>query len=293
MAARALLLAGLGAAALLAAHGARAEEMPVAKAIPLEAPANEDVPANADDDTQAKPAEATPPAAQKPEAAPKVPEAAPKAVASLPKGFVHLASIDASIVQDMRYSGVQNFTGTRVPGYEAASCILAEPVAKALSKVQAGLKADGLTLVMLDCYRPARSVKAMVAAMAKRKGTNAIYHPRVPATRLVAEGYLAARSGHSAGGTVDLTLARIGPDGKTERLAMGTIFDFFDPKSHTGAKGIDATARANRDRLVKAMTAGGFANYAREWWHFRFTAEPFKGRHFDFPVTAAPEAPKS
>ena len=137
------------------------------------------------------------------------------------------------------------------------------------------------------------SVRAMVAAMQKRKGTNATYHPRVPATRLVVEGYLAARSGHSAGGTVDLTLARLGPGGKAEPLAMRTAFDFYDPASHTAAEGIGAQARANRIRLLKAMTAAGFANYAREWWHFRFTAEPFKGRHFDFPVTAAPEVPKS
>ncbi len=244
------------------------------------------------------PTEDTTPAPEKtPEnlAAP-APEAKPAPVAALPaphKGFVHLASVDSTIVQDMRYAGPENFTGARVPGYEGPSCILAEPVAQALAKVQGDLKSEGLTLVMLDCYRPARSVKAMVAAMTARKGTNATYHPKVPASQLVKQGYLASRSGHSSGGSVDLSLARIGADGKTERLDMGSVFDFFDPLSHTAASKVSAKAHANRQTLVKAMQKRGFSNYSREWWHYRFTAEPFAGRHFDFPVVAAPETPKT
>ena len=244
------------------------------------------------------PAEAMAPAPEKAPEKPAepAPEAKPAPPAALPaphKGFVHLANVDATIVQDMRYAGPDNFTSVRVPGYEGASCILAEPVARALAKVQGDLKSEGLTLVMLDCYRPARSVKAMVAAMKARKGTHPVYHPKVPASQLVAQGYLASRSGHSSGGSVDLSLARIGAEGKPERLDMGSVFDFFDPLSHTAASKVSTSARANRQMLVKAMQKRGFSNYSREWWHYRFTAEPFAGRHFDFPVVAAPETPKT
>lgn len=280
----AAILSGMTGAAMLAApslaqDAARPATPPLVQADPAPAEEAPTVP-------QKTPGNLTAPAA----------EAKPAPVTALPaphKGFVHLASVDASIVQDMRYAGPDNFTGGRVPGYEGPSCILAEPVAQALAKVQGDLKPEGLTLVMLDCYRPARSVKAMVAAMKARKGTNATYHPKVPASQLVKQGYLASRSGHSSGGSVDLSLARISADGKTERLDMGSVFDFFDPLSHTAASKVSAVARANRQILVKSMQKRGFSNYSREWWHYRFTAEPFAGRHFDFPVVAAPATPKT
>jgi D-alanyl-D-alanine dipeptidase len=32
------------------------------------------------------------------------------------------------------------------------------------------------------------------------------------------------------------------------------------------------------------MSARGFRNYRREWWHFRYAGEPFAGRVFDFDI---------
>src|SRR5688572_28793936 len=78
--------------------------------------------------------------------------------AALPGGFVHLAGIDASIMQDIRYAGASNFLGRPVRGYDGASCILTEPAARALDAAQAAAREKGLTLVVFDCYRPATAV---------------------------------------------------------------------------------------------------------------------------------------
>lgn len=211
----------------------------------------------------------------------------PARAEGLAKGFVHLRTVDPTIVQDMRYATANNFTGHVVPGYLAGECILARPVAEALARVQADLKADGLTLSTFDCYRPAKAVRAFVI-WAKVRGTpDPAYYPDVARNQLISKGYIAARSGHSTGGSIDLTLAKLS-GGRAQPLDMGTGFDFFDPKSHTAASKIPAEAAKNRKRLVAAMARRGFSNYSREWWHFRYTAEPFRGKAFDFDVTAAP-----
>lgn len=207
--------------------------------------------------------------------------ATPATAANLPKGFVHLRAVDATIRQDMRYATTNNFTGAVVPGYGAAECVLAAPVAGALSKVQADLAKAGFGLVVFDCYRPARAVSAFVAWAKGPDRRDPTYFPAVPRSRLIPEGYIGARSGHSTGGSIDLGLV----DGKTgATIDMGTPFDFFDRRSHTLAGGVSQTVRANRQRLVTAMERNGFSNYRREWWHFRYRAEPFAGRAFDFEI---------
>ena len=211
--------------------------------------------------------------------------------AHLPDGFVRLRAVAASIVQDMRYAGANNFTGSRVPGYEAGECILAKPVAEALAQVQRGLEKTGRTLVVFDCYRPKRAVESFVAwARRQGKATNPTYHPRVAGLRLVADGYICARSGQSLGGSVDLTFATLDGGGKPVEADMGGGFDLFDPVSHSASKAVSKTARANRQLLISAMAKQGFSNYRREWWHFRYPAEPFAGKAFDFPVTGAVSA---
>ena len=205
----------------------------------------------------------------------------------LPKGFVYLGEVDAGIVQDMRYAGKQNFTGAPVPGYEAGECVLAEPVARALKRVQARFEADGKTLIVFDCYRPARAVRAFMDWTKKGKGEfDARYHPRVARGKLVAQGYIAARSGHSSGGSVDLTFGEKDASGHVVEAEMGGGFDLFDRRSHTESGEVDKEARANRRKLVETMKREGFVNYAREWWHFRHADEPFAGRVHDFPVTS-------
>ncbi|MCB1428789.1 MAG: M15 family metallopeptidase [Nitratireductor sp.] len=206
----------------------------------------------------------------------------------LPAGFVRLASVAPDIVQDMRYAGANNFTGSVVPGYQAGECILAAPVARALSRVQQDMVRQGRTLVVLDCYRPRRAVESFVR-WAKRQGErlDPTYHPRIAGSRLVAEGYIGARSGHSSGGSVDLVFASRDANGKPVWADMGGGFDLFDPLSHSASRAVSKTAQDNRRFLISLMARHGFSNYRREWWHFRFDAEPHAGQSFDFPVTAA------
>lgn len=228
----------------------------------------------------------------------------------MPEGFVHLRTIDPSIVQDVRYAGARNFTGRPLPGYEAAECVLARPVAKALSRVQLDLKARNVGLKIFDCYRPAQAVAAFMRWVAEPADAELKrrYHPRLPKS-VLNQGYISSRSGHSRGATVDLTLVDLtgGATGKLERegicerhetahpgqaeLDMGTTFDCFDTLSHTRAGGISDVQRDNRALLVQAMKRHGFRNYSREWWHFTFSPEPYPKTYFDFPVRSPPEQP--
>lgn len=167
-------------------------------------------------------------------------------------------------------------------GYEAARCLLSEPAARALAAAQAELAAEGLGLLVFDCYRPQRAVDRFVrwAREPADPVLAARHHPNVPKERLFAEGYIAARSGHSRGSTVDVGLLRLA-DGSP--LALGTPFDFFDPRSHADAA-VPEPARANRARLAAAMQRHGFAPYAPEWWHFTLRDEPYPDSYFDIPV---------
>jgi D-alanyl-D-alanine dipeptidase len=218
----------------------------------------------------------------------------------LPAGFVYLRDLAPTIPQDIRYAGPDNFTGRALPGYEAPECILQEPAARAVAAAQADLAARGFGLKMYDCYRPLRAVRAMVdwAAAAPSETTAERFFPHLPKRALLARGYIAARSTHSTGLAVDVTLVASAAS-RTEAphrpcrgpaddsLDMGTTFDCFDPLSHTGAAGIGAEARRHRGLLVAAMQRHGFANYRREWWHFTF-AHGQTNIAFDFPIVARP-----
>ena len=224
----------------------------------------------------------------------------------MPEGFVHLRSVDPTIAQDIRYAGAENFTGRPVPGYDAAECVLVGAAAEALSRAQKALRTKGLGLKVFDCYRPAQAVSAFVR-WAKQPADPALkhsYYPRVAKNRLFPT-YIARRSGHSRGASVDLTLVNLSnkspqtsPDGSVCRrphgragrqadLDMGTGFDCFDRQSRTDAPGIGKAQQENRALLVRIMRQHGFRNYAGEWWHFSFHPEPYPATYFDFPIPPA------
>lgn len=200
----------------------------------------------------------------------------------LPDGFVYLADVAPHVRQDMRYAGKRNFTRAPVPGYKAAECILAKPAAQALSAVGDALARQGLGLKVLDCYRPQKAVRHFVAWATDGGGRDSEYHPRVDRKRLIAEGYIARRSGHSDGYTVDLTLT----DAEGVELDMGTPFDFFDIRAHTASKGVDRATARRRRILVRAMSKAGFANYRREWWHFSYMRRPADSPAYDVDIVA-------
>jgi D-alanyl-D-alanine dipeptidase len=199
---------------------------------------------------------------------------------NLPDGFVYLSDIAPHVRQDMRYAGKRNFTGSQVPGYRAAECILAEPAAQALSAVGDALAKQGLGLKVLDCYRPQKAVGHFVAWVRAGKGLDPDHHPRIDRRHLIRDGYIARRSGHSNGYTVDLRLT----GAKGVDLEMGTPFDFFDPKAYTASRDVEASAAKRRRLLVAAMAKGGFVNYSREWWHFSFRDRPADAPAHDFDI---------
>jgi zinc D-Ala-D-Ala dipeptidase len=219
----------------------------------------------------------------------------------MPADFVHLSKVAPSIVQEMRYAGTTNFMGRKINGYQAGACIVTRDTAAALLKAQEALNRQGLTLVMFDCYRPTRAVADFMQWTGTPGPADPVWRPNVAKDRLVPDGYIAARSGHSRGSTVDLGLARLTPipEDSAPRVSpcaradmttidFGTPFDCFDPASATAFAGISAAARANRDILLRAMSDAGFRNYSAEWWHFTLVAETNTTQIFDFPVTPAP-----
>ncbi|QKC96153.1 M15 family metallopeptidase [Mesorhizobium sp. NZP2298] len=213
----------------------------------------------------------------------------------LPTGFVRLADIDPSIRQDIRYAGPDDFLHRKVNGYDAPICILTRQAAQALAGVQQAIAAKGLTLVVFDCYRPARAVADMGEWTRAGGPPDPQWYPRVRRGDLIAKGYVGELSTHSRGSTVDVAIARVdGPSVSkpacgaidADTLDFGTGFDCFDPMSETAHRPLGSQVTANRKRLVEAMLAGGFKNYAREWWHFTLGHEPFPKQRFDFPVSA-------
>jgi zinc D-Ala-D-Ala dipeptidase len=186
----------------------------------------------------------------------------------------------------MRYFGDHNFVGEKIDGYERPRCLLSTQAANALAAVARDLDVRGLGLKVFDCYRPQRAVAHFVRWAqkiddVKRKGE---FYPDVDKRNLFKEGYIAERSGHSRGSTLDLTLVLRAPTKEASELAMGSPFDFFSPTSWPSDKNVSAQAQDNRALLAAAMTRGGFKPYDKEWWHFTLVDEPFPDTYFDFPV---------
>jgi D-alanyl-D-alanine dipeptidase len=225
---------------------------------------------------------------------------------SLPGGFVFLRDIDPSIIQDIRYAGSNNFIGRPLKGYAAAECVVKRDVGALLKSVQQELAPQGLSLKMLDCYRPARAVADMVAWAQNGRETPAErrYNPAFSKADLFRLGYIATHSGHSTGAAIDLTLvdlkadnsarfdpakayadctADVGARAPEGSVDMGTGYDCSNVKAHTAARSITQAQRRWRNVLVGAMAKQGFVNYSKEWWHFSLPAAARPA--YDFPIT--------
>jgi D-alanyl-D-alanine dipeptidase len=231
---------------------------------------------------------------------------------ALPRGFVYLRDIDPTIVQDIRYAGSHNFVGRPIRGYLAAECILSASAAHALEKVQLMLAEKKLSLIVWDCYRPKRAVEDFFqwSRDPAHSEMKAEFYPRADKKMLFALGYLATRSAHSRGSTVDLGIVPSGfslappPDPsqslkacaapKGERFEDGTIdfgtgYDCLDVLGSTANAGTGGVAMHNRQMLKSYMHGAGFRPYAREWWHFELIHEPFNDG-FDFEIQASPSS---
>lgn len=205
---------------------------------------------------------------------------------TLPVGFVYVTEIVPDIKLELRYCTNHNFIGEPVDGYLAPKCILTQKAAEALKEVQEELKHFGLGLKIYDAYRPQQAVDHFVR-WAKDLGDVRMkqeFYPKVAKKNLFKEDYIAEKSSHSRGSTVDLTVVSL--DGKTPEtdLDMGTGFDFFGPESWPDHSGISSSERAHRMLLFLVMEKHGFKPYPKEWWHFTLEDEPYPETYFNFPV---------
>ncbi len=226
----------------------------------------------------------------------------------LKDGFVYMSDVNSTILFDMRYYSSHNFVGDTIDGYECAECILTERAAKAVDAVQKELLPYGLTLKIYDCYRPQRAVDHFVrwAEDIKDDKMKKEFYPDVDKSNLFEDGYIAAKSSHSRGSTVDLTIVPIPVPEQEEYIEgmelvecyrpydirfgdnsidMGTGFDCFSEYSHPDNPEMEQQVRINRLLLRTLMIKHGFEPYEFEWWHFTYKDEPYPDTYFDFPVS--------
>ncbi len=228
-------------------------------------------------------------------------------ILALPTGFVYLSDIDPSILQDMRYASMHNFVGKPIQGYKKPVCILTLPAAEALAKVQRELLKQNLSLKVYDCYRPKMAVDEFInwSEDSNDQKMKTEFYPRVPKEQLFQQGYIAKKSAHSSGSTVDLTIvdlsntkqAKYRPgqklvpcfEEKSKRfqdnsIDMGTGYDCLDPTAWISNENISKTAYQNRMLLKNLMVEAGFKPYRFEWWHFTLENQPFRRQYFNFEV---------
>ncbi len=212
-------------------------------------------------------------------------------------GFVSLHDIDSTIRISARYATHDNFMGKPIIGYHDSSMIvLTKEAAYALKKAQEEFLQDGYCLVVYDAYRPQFAVDSFVSWVndSNEQSCKPLYFPRVDKATCCDDGYIARRSGHTRGSTIDLTIMEAHKslhqiivsyrklnDGFTipflddGTLDMGSSFDLFDPVSRAVNNLIDVQYQERRNYLKRVLEKHGFKQYAGEWWHFTLRNEPY------------------
>lgn len=198
--------------------------------------------------------------------------------------FAYVDELVPGMRWDAKYATADNFTGAPVDGYLSGRVVGTRALCAALLAAQGKAEAMGLGLLVWDAYRPQRAVDRFRewTELPEDGRTKARHYPNIDKTEMFAKGYVIAKSGHSRGGTVDLTLC----DPATgDPVPMGGGYDLMDEVSHHGAEGITEAEARNRSRLRSLMESCGFRAYEYEWWHYTLKDEPFPDTYFDFPVT--------
>ena len=201
---------------------------------------------------------------------------------NLPKGFVYIDEVINDVDIDIRYSNDNNFIGKKINGYNQSVAISTKELALALQEIQNDLKHFGYGVKIFDAYRPQKAVNHF-----SRWSTNDdvlmkdLFYPNIEKRDLFKKGYIASRSGHSRGSTIDLTIINL----KTkEELDMGTSYDFFGIESSYDYSGLTYEQNSNRLLLYSVMKKYGFKSLKSEWWHFTLENEPFPDTYFNFNV---------
>ncbi len=201
----------------------------------------------------------------------------------LPKHFVYLNTDTTNIKVELNYRSSNNFIGRPIDGYKKSVIIVTQPTAEALYKIQNKLQKMGYGLQIFDAYRPQKAVDHFVRWAGHLNDTlkKHQYYPTVPKDSLFALGFIAKKSGHTRGSTVDLTLIELNTG---KEVDMGSPYDFFGTISHPFYKDISAQAYRHRMLLRNLMITHGFVPYKNEWWHFTLKNEPFPSTYFDFNI---------
>ena len=216
--------------------------------------------------------------------------------------FTTLTDVVPDAILEIRYFGTYNFVGDRIDGYQEPTALLTKRAADSLKAVSDDVISLGYRLKIYDAYRPQKAVDHFVRWAENISDTRmkAYFYPDLDKKVLFPQEYICAKSGHSHGSTIDLTLF----DMATEKeLDMGGTFDWFGPESHpdfcgnpeTGEytgdnskspRGRSITAEQFRNRMIlrQAMIRHGFNALDSEWWHFTLKDEPFPDTYFNFPV---------
>ena len=216
--------------------------------------------------------------------------------------FVTLTDVVPDAILEIRYFGTYNFVGTRIDGYLEPTALLTKEAADSLRAVSDDVKALGYRLKVYDAYRPQQAVDHFVRWAEDIPDTlmRTYFYPDLDKSVLFDQEYIYAKSGHTRGSTIDLTLF----DMQTEKeLDMGGTFDWFGPESHPdfcgnpetqeytadnskspAARSITEEQFQNRMILRAAMMRHGFKPLSTEWWHFTLCDEPFPDTYFNLPV---------
>ena len=197
------------------------------------------------------------------------------------EGFVDIAEYIPGVAVDARYAGSHNLVGEPLDGYRANKAYIARKAADALKKAVEAFAQLGYGVLVYDAYRPQKAVDHFVrwAAVPETGEMKAEFYPDIEKEQLFPLGYIAKRSGHTRGATVDLTLTKDGVP-----VDMGTDFDWMMDKSHHGIDGLTGEQECNRALLRGVMCWAGFRPIEGEWWHYTLMTEPYPDTYFDFDI---------
>lgn len=195
--------------------------------------------------------------------------------------FAPISTVIDDAAYDIRYYSPNNFTGHKIQGYKAPQAYLTKEALAALAKAAEDLRKQGYRLLIWDAYRPQKAVDDFVAWINNPADAgDKTFYPTIEKSNLLAGNYVMAKSGHSRGSTVDLTIIK--KDGSF--VDMGGMFDLFSEISHPDYKKISKKQKQNRKILRDAMVNAGFNPLDSEWWHFTLKEEPYPDTYFNFDV---------
>jgi D-alanyl-D-alanine dipeptidase len=199
------------------------------------------------------------------------------------EGFVFVDEFLPGIRWDAKYATWDNFTGKPVDGYVANRIVSTRALCAALHKARENAASLGFGLLLWDGYRPQSAVDCFLrwSKQPEDGRTKYKHYPNIDKTEMIEKGYVAAKSGHSRGSAIDLTLYHLATG---TLVPMGGDFDLMDSVSHHGAKGISHVEAQNRRYLCSIMESCGFVSYELEWWHYTLQQEPYPNTYFDFPI---------